>query len=153
MGPVGSSGGGMAVNTCTPVPELVACSTRHTCAAWLVRCCTVSRVSLVRVCTTSRPLALSAAATWLANDSVTSFSSNVGERRAPASVPPCAASTSTCVCCAPAAEAASITAHSSVALVQGINREAAQQLRVEVSGFLRHHLTGKGDVAQLLQRG
>ena len=37
------------------------------------------------------------------------------------------------------------------ALVEGVHGEAAQELGVEVGGFLGHHVAGEGDVAQLVE--
>ena len=37
-------------------------------------------------------------------------------------------------------------------LVEGIGGESAEQLRVEIRGFLRHDFTGESDISHLLHR-
>src|SRR5581483_898930 len=51
----------------------------------------------------------------------------------------------------PKAQARSMLGNEMV-LVQRIDGQAAEQLGIEVSGFLRHHLSGKGHFFQLLHR-
>ena len=39
-----------------------------------------------------------------------------------------------------------------LASIEGIDGEAAQELRVEVGGLLGHHVSGEGDLAELIER-
>src|SRR5579884_3337899 len=109
------------------------------------------------------PWASSAARRRRARARATSFSNRLSERRAPESVPPCAASRTTiyCVCtCArggrgtegTAGCCAMTDAQSRTQLIQWIDRKATQQFREKVRGFLRHDFSGEGHFAQLRHR-
>src|SRR5690348_14003320 len=112
----------------------------------------------------------------LARSSVRSFSSRLGARRAPVSVPPWAASSKTvylrATCGGAGAGMDGAGAGGRVCglggdcpvksagmsrrqaenptrgLVQRIDGESAEELGVEVGGFLRHDLAGEGHLAQ-----
>src|SRR5579863_163368 len=116
-----------------------------------------------RVVTTAKPRAASRERSRTVKASVNAFSDS-SLRRAPESSPPWAASSTTTnrgeaggVCAKAAEHAATVTRETIVrrkelagaivpiASVERIDRQAAEQLGKKVGGFLRHHLSCKGN--------